>query len=107
MYIYIYIYIYMYTERLRVASSHGFYSCRDFLSPYALFKAHATLTYQSSACCLPSEELLFRVGKKKSKAIPRTCGGSYETPRLLHFTESGLSDGGEVVSPTHRPPLYP
>jgi hypothetical protein len=42
---------------------------------------------------------------KKGKAIPVTgCGGPYgcETPRLPHFLDNRLTDGGEAVSLTCR-----
>jgi hypothetical protein len=47
----------------------------------------------------------------KGKAIlvtgrrgPQGC----ETSRLTHFLDNRLTDGGEVVSPTRRPPsIYP
>jgi hypothetical protein len=44
------------------------------------------------------------------KAIPVTdCGGPQgcETSRLPHFLDSRLTDGGEVVSLTRRPPFTP
>jgi hypothetical protein len=47
---------------------------------------------------------------KKGKDIPVTDrGGSYgcETSRLPRFLHNQLSDGGEVVSLMHRPPLIP
>jgi hypothetical protein len=47
---------------------------------------------------------------KKSKAIPVTDRGSpqgCETSRLPHFLDNRLTDGGEVVSLTRRPPLPP
>jgi hypothetical protein len=45
-----------------------------------------------------------------SKAIPVT---GYESPlgcdpsRLSHFIDNRLTDSGEVVSPTRRPPITP
>jgi hypothetical protein len=48
--------------------------------------------------------------KKKGKAIPVTGHeGPYgsETLRLPHFLDSWLTDGSEVVSPTHWPPFTP
>jgi hypothetical protein len=47
---------------------------------------------------------------KKIKAIPVTGrGGPWgsETSRLPHFLDNRLTDGGEVVSPTRRPPFTP
>jgi hypothetical protein len=47
---------------------------------------------------------------KKGEAIPVTgLGGPHgcETSRLPHFLENPLTDGGEVVSLTLRPYLYP
>jgi hypothetical protein len=50
---------------------------------------------------------------KKCKAIPVTCLGSpknCEMSRLPHVLDNGLTDGGEVVSPTSLPssrPLLP
>jgi hypothetical protein len=52
--------------------------------------------------------LLARNGK--GKAIPVTCReGPYgcETSRLPHFLDNRPTDGGEVVSLTHRPPFTP
>jgi hypothetical protein len=46
----------------------------------------------------------------RGKAIPVTRRGSpqdSETPRLPHFLDNLLSDGGEVVSLTRRPPFNP
>jgi hypothetical protein len=48
--------------------------------------------------------------KTKGKAIPvKDSGGTYdcETSRLPHFLENQLTDGGEVVSLTHRPTFTP
>jgi hypothetical protein len=48
--------------------------------------------------------------KGKSKAIPVTGhGGPYgcETSMLPHFLDSRFTDGGEVVSLTHRSPFTP
>jgi hypothetical protein len=56
-------------------------------------------------------EVLKIIGKKvKGKAIPVTGrGGPYgcETWRLPHFLDNRLTDGGRVVSLTHRPPFTP
>jgi hypothetical protein len=53
--------------------------------------------------------LLFtRLWNGKCKAIPVTGrGGPYgcEMPRLLHFLDNRLTDGGEVVSLRRRPPF--
>jgi hypothetical protein len=46
----------------------------------------------------------------KGKAIPVTGRDSpqgCETSRLPHFLDNRLTDGGEVVSLTHRPPFTP
>jgi hypothetical protein len=46
----------------------------------------------------------------KGKAIPVTGHeGPWgcETSRLPHFVDSRITDGGEVISLTHRPPLTP
>jgi hypothetical protein len=46
--------------------------------------------------------------KKEGKVIPATGrGGPYccETSRLPHLLENRLTDGGEVVSLTRRPPF--
>jgi hypothetical protein len=46
----------------------------------------------------------------KGKAIPVTGRGDplvCETSRLLHFLDNRLTDGGEVVSLTCRPPFTP
>jgi hypothetical protein len=48
--------------------------------------------------------------KKKGKAIPVTGHeGPWgcETSRLPHFLDNRLTDGGEVVGPTCRPPFTP
>jgi hypothetical protein len=48
--------------------------------------------------------------KKKSKATPVTGRGGpqgCETSRLPHFLYNRLTDGGEVVSLTRRPPYTP
>jgi hypothetical protein len=47
-------------------------------------------------------------GKRKGKAIHVTgCGGPYgcETSRLPHLLDNRLTDGGDVVSLTRRPPF--
>jgi hypothetical protein len=46
----------------------------------------------------------------KGKAIPVTgCGGpeGCEKSRLPHFLDNRLSDGGEIVRLTRRPPFTP
>jgi hypothetical protein len=46
----------------------------------------------------------------KGEAIPVTGlggPGGYETLRLPHFLDNRLTDGGKVVSLTHRPPFTP
>jgi hypothetical protein len=52
----------------------------------------------------------FHQYKGKGKAIPVT-GHEYplvcEMSRLLHFLDSRVTDGGEVVSPRRRPPFTP
>jgi hypothetical protein len=48
--------------------------------------------------------------KVVKKAIPVVgIGGSYgcETSRLSHFPDNRFTDGGEVVSLTHRTPFTP
>jgi hypothetical protein len=45
-------------------------------------------------------------GVEKSKAIPVTGRGGLQSCgmlRILHYLDNRLTDGGEVVSPTHRP----
>jgi hypothetical protein len=47
---------------------------------------------------------------KKGKAIPvtgREGPQGCETSRLPHFLDNRLTDGGEVVSYTRRPPFTP
>jgi hypothetical protein len=47
---------------------------------------------------------------KEGKAIPtidREGPQDCETSRFPHFLDNRLTDGGEVVSPTHRPPFTP
>jgi hypothetical protein len=47
---------------------------------------------------------------KKGKAIPvtdRRGPQCFETSRLPHFLENRLTDGGEVVTLTRRPPFTP
>jgi hypothetical protein len=47
---------------------------------------------------------------KKGKAIPVTGHGDpegCETLRVPHFLDNRLTDGGKVVSLTHRPPFTP
>jgi hypothetical protein len=47
---------------------------------------------------------------QKGKAIPvtgREDPQGYETSRLPHFLDNRLTDCGEVVSPTRRPPFTP
>jgi hypothetical protein len=49
-------------------------------------------------------------GKKKGKAIPETGRGGPQgckKSRLPHFLDNWLTDGGEVVSLTRRPPFTP
>jgi hypothetical protein len=49
-------------------------------------------------------------GKKKSKAIPVTGRGGLwgcEMLRIPHYLDNRLTDGGKVVSPTHRPHFTP
>jgi hypothetical protein len=51
---------------------------------------------------------IFSTGK--GKAIPVTgydSPWSCEMSRLPHFLDNRLTDGGEVVSPMHRPPFTP
>jgi hypothetical protein len=64
-----------------------------------------TLTYQTTqtSTMLPCILLIIHhVEECKSKAIPVTgCGG------LQHCLDSRLTDGGKVVSPTHRPHSTP
>jgi hypothetical protein len=46
----------------------------------------------------------------KGKAIPvtgREEPWGCETSRLPHFLDNRLTDGGEVVSPSRRPPFTP
>jgi hypothetical protein len=46
----------------------------------------------------------------KGKGIPvtgREGPEGCETSRLPHFPDNRLTDGGEVVSPTRRPPFTP
>jgi hypothetical protein len=48
--------------------------------------------------------------KKKGKAIPvtgREGPSGCEKSRLPHFLDNRLTDGGEVVSLTRRPPFTP
>jgi hypothetical protein len=45
-------------------------------------------------------------GKKKDKAIHVTGRGGLqvcETPKLPHYFEARLRDGGEIVNPTRQP----
>jgi hypothetical protein len=56
--------------------------------------------------------LTFHLRKKKLniKAIPVTGRGGpqvYETPRLQHFLGNRLTDGGEILNLTRRPPFRP
>jgi hypothetical protein len=44
---------------------------------------------------------------KKGKAIPVTGREGCETSRLPLFLDNRLTDGGEVVSLTRRPPFIP
>jgi hypothetical protein len=49
-------------------------------------------------------------GKVKGKAIPvtgREDPEGCETSRFPHFLDNRLTDGGEVISPTRRPPFSP
>jgi hypothetical protein len=58
----------------------------------------------------PTARTEVRCKSKKCKAIPVTgCGGPYdcETSRLTHFVDNRLTDGGEIVSLTRRPPFTP
>jgi hypothetical protein len=51
-----------------------------------------------------------RTSKVKGKAIPvtrRERPQGYETSRLPHFLDNQLTDGGDVVSLTLRPPYTP
>jgi hypothetical protein len=48
--------------------------------------------------------------RKEGKATPVTARGGpqgCDKSRLSHFLESRLTYGGEVVSPTRRPPFTP
>jgi hypothetical protein len=50
----------------------------------------------------------FILNVKEGKAIPVTGRGGpqgCETPRLPYFLDNRLTDGGEVVSLTRRPPF--
>jgi hypothetical protein len=52
--------------------------------------------------------LIYNPVDKRGKTIPVTgCGGSQdcEMSRLPHFLDNRLTDGGEVVSLTRRPPF--
>jgi hypothetical protein len=57
-----------------------------------------------------STEIFEAPYKHKYKVIPvRGRGGPYacETSRLPHFLDNRLTDGGEVVRLTRRPPFTP
>jgi hypothetical protein len=65
------------------------------------------LSYPGSRLLFPLNFKLFNV---KGKAIPVTGRGGplcCETSRLPHFLDNRLTDGGEVVSLTRRPPFNP
>jgi hypothetical protein len=52
----------------------------------------------------------YGVKKDKSEAIPvrgREGPQGCETSRLSHFLDNRLTDGGEVVNLTRRPPFTP
>jgi hypothetical protein len=45
---------------------------------------------------------------KKAIPVPRSGGQKgREMSRLPHFLDNRLTDGGEIVSLTHRPPFMP
>jgi hypothetical protein len=58
--------------------------------------------------CTPSEHEVLEIVKGKATIVTERGGpqGS-ETSRLPRFLDSQLTDGGEVVSLTHRPPFAP
>jgi hypothetical protein len=54
------------------------------------------------------KEVLIKVKKAKlSLFTGREGPQDYETSRLKRFLDNRLTDGGEVISPTHRPPFSP
>jgi hypothetical protein len=65
---------------------------------------HSSSLFHSGFCT----KILLK--KVKDKVIRVTgCGRPYdfETSRLPHFVDKRFTDGGEVVSLTHRPPFTP
>jgi hypothetical protein len=58
----------------------------------------------------PKDEKNVKVKKDKGKAIPVTGSGGpcdCETSRLPHFLDNRLTDGGEIIRLTRRPPFTP
>jgi hypothetical protein len=74
-------------------------------------KAHVKITHISSIRTASgnwNRRVKLSLVKKKSKTIPVTGLGDplvCETSRLPHFLDNRLTDGGEVVSLTRRPPF--
>jgi hypothetical protein len=66
------------------------------------------MKHEDRQALLPQCESIYMLYHVKGKAIRVTGRGGpqgCETSRLPHFLDNRLTDGGEVVSLTHRPPF--
>jgi hypothetical protein len=69
------------------------------------FHVFIIITYYDSVAVTNKENV-----ESKGRAIPVTDHeGPWgcETSRLPHFLDNRLTDGGEVIGPTRRPPFTP
>jgi hypothetical protein len=102
-------------KRLATSSTYPTRAYRLALGPTnLLLSEQSAILYGALSPCHHSVKLKHRgecaFKGKRGKAIPVTCREgpwSCETSRLPHFLDNSLADGGEVVSPTRRPPFTP
>jgi hypothetical protein len=87
------------------------YICIYIYIVYVIYDCfwHIYIYIYSSALPLPTKYTIQRNGKGKGKAVPLQVWCGPESSRKLRFPDfmTAAQDGGEVVSPTHRPPLPP